>query len=248
MKLADWHRRYLQQSEWTTEVRRRLFKSAGLNSADRVLEVGCGTGAVMSRLTGEQSFSLFGVDIDRSSLVFAANKDETFRLAGANGHRLPFPDATFNAVYCHYLLLWINDPGQVMAEMRRVTRPGGTVMALSEPDHAGRIDAPPPLDQLGELQTQALAAQGADVTLGRKLRGLFHDAGLLNVASGLMGAEWGKEIRPDPTEWQVLQNDLKGLIHPVMMGSYKAADHQAREEGERVLFIPTFYAIGWVSD
>lgn len=247
MNLADWHQRYLQQSQWTAAVRRHLFESVGLVSGDHVLEVGCGTGAVMSRLARETSFDLFGIDIDHANLAFAARENETFRLAGADGHLLPFPDNAFDVVFCHYLLLWVANPAQILAEMRRVTRPAGAVMALAEPDHAGRIDSPPPLDQLGKLQTQALAAQSADVTLGRKLRGLFHEAGLANVTSGLLGAEWDSETEPDPSEWQVLEDDLKGFVNPVMLGSFKATDNQAREKGNRVLFIPTFYAIGWNS-
>jgi SAM-dependent methyltransferase len=247
MNLADWHRRYLQQSNWTAEVRRHLFASTGLGAGARMLEVGCGTGAVMSRLASEYSFNLFGVDIDHASLVYADREYDAFRLAQADGHWLPLPDSAFDAVYCHYLLLWVADPARVLAEMHRVTRPGGVVIALAEPDHAGRIDAPRPLDQLGELQTEALAAQGADITLGRKLRGLFQQAELSNVTCGLLGAEFGSEAETNQTEWQVLEEDLKGLVSPVMLGSYKAADRRAREEGTRVLFIPTFYAIGFTA-
>jgi SAM-dependent methyltransferase len=248
MNLADWHRRYLQQSQWTADVRRHLFESAGLGAGARVLEVGCGTGAVMSQLAGENAFELYGVDINRANLAFAKTENAAFQLTQADGHRLPYPDGVFDAVFCHYLLLWVHDPVKVLAEMRRVARPSGAVIALAEPDHAGRIDAPPPLDQLGELQTQALANQGADATLGRRLRGLFHQAGLVNVTIGLLGAEWKAQSRPDPTEWQVLREDLKGLVSEMNLAAFKAADQQAREDGSRVLFIPTFYAIGRVSD
>ncbi len=246
MNLADWHQRYLQQSQWTTAVRRHLFAAAGLRTGDRVLEVGCGTGAVLSRVAGEGSCDIFGMDIDRPSLAFAKDENKTFRLAQADGHRLPFPDGAFNAVFCHYLLLWVADPVQVLAEMCRATRPGGAVIALAEPDHAGRIDAPPPLDQAGQWQTRALASQGADVTLGRQLRCLFHQAGLAGITSGLLGAEWDHQSKPDPSEWQVVRDDLEGLVSEVNLAAYAAADRQAREEGTRVLFIPTFYALGRV--
>jgi len=40
----DWHKRYVQQAGWTSELRNYLFKRAGLSGARRVLEVGCGSG------------------------------------------------------------------------------------------------------------------------------------------------------------------------------------------------------------
>ena len=47
----DWHRRFLQQAAWTRDLRSYLFEKAGLSRAKRVLEVGCGTGAVLSGLS-----------------------------------------------------------------------------------------------------------------------------------------------------------------------------------------------------
>jgi hypothetical protein len=43
----DWHSRYLQQAGWTSKLRGYLFQRAGVDKASRVLEVGCGTGAVL---------------------------------------------------------------------------------------------------------------------------------------------------------------------------------------------------------
>ena len=46
----DWHKRFVQQAGWTSELRNYLFKRAGLPAARRVLEVGCGSGAILSGL------------------------------------------------------------------------------------------------------------------------------------------------------------------------------------------------------
>ncbi len=170
LSLADWHQRYLQQAEWTAEIRRHLFEKAGLKPGNRVLEVGCGTGAVLSRIATENDFTLTGIDIDYAGLDFTQKQNSKFNLAQADGHLLPFADGLFDIVYCHYLLLWVTNPLRVLAEMKRVTRPGGAVIALAEPDHAARIDFPPPLDELGRLQTAALASQGAEVSIGRRVK------------------------------------------------------------------------------
>ena len=66
---VDWHARFLQQASWTKDLRAYLFERAGLARARRVLEVGCGTGAILSDLKGE---AIHGLDLDPLRLVEAA--------------------------------------------------------------------------------------------------------------------------------------------------------------------------------
>jgi ubiquinone/menaquinone biosynthesis C-methylase UbiE len=246
LSLADWHQRYCQQAEWTAEIRRHLFGKAGLEDSDRLLEVGCGTGAVLGSIAEEIDLEFFGVDIDRASLDFAHKENPDFNLTQADGHLLPFADGLFDAIFCHYLLLWVASPARVLAEMKRVTRPGGAVIALAEPDHTARIDFPPPLDELGRLQTAALTAQGADVSLGKRLRDLFTQTGLVKSTTGILGAQWGPSTEQISGEWDVLRSDLNHSLSEDELNAFEAVDRQAWASGERVMFIPTFYAIGWV--
>ncbi len=171
---------------------------------------------------------------------------QDYKLAQADGHLLPFADGLFDAVYCHYLLLWVANPARVLAEMKRVTRPGSAVIALAEPDHAARIDYPPPLDELGRLQTAALAKQGADVSIGRRIKALFHQSELLNISTGILGAQWDQNKKQNSEELAVLQSDLTQVLSKEEFEAFKSVDRQAWVKGERVMFIPTFYAIGWV--
>jgi ubiquinone/menaquinone biosynthesis C-methylase UbiE len=248
LNLKKWHQRYLQQAHWTQAIRQNLFAKAGLSAGDRVLEVGSGTGAVLSQLAAEAQYRLAGIDLDHRSLLFAQEEDESFDLAQADGHWLPFADGTFAATCCHYVLLWVKDPARVLAELHRVTRPGGCVIALAEPDHAARIDYPPPLDQLGELQTKSLREQGANIAMGRKLSMLFRQSGLENIETGILSAEWTGETsaKPDQTEWMTIRSDLQQALSEPELSRYEDVDRIARERGIRVLFIPTFYAIGFV--
>lgn len=248
LSLADWHQRYRQQARWTSEIRQRFFNRAGINSEDKILEVGSGTGAILEQVAAEGYPELTGIDIDRNALSYSKQQKQPFKLAQADGNRLPFSSDTFKMSLCHYLLLWTHKPEQILSEMQRVTRSGGCLIALAEPDHLARIDYPPPLDELGRLQTQALQSQGADTAMGRKIQALFTQIGLIKIETGILGGQWtAKERnRTDETEWMTLRADLSQRISKETFSQYKWADHQAWKAGYRILFIPTFYAFGIV--
>jgi SAM-dependent methyltransferase len=248
LSLAEWHARYRQQGIWSSSIQDYLFNQAHVGFHDKILEVGSGTGAIAEILSEKGYQYLTGVDINHSSLFFAQQSQFFCHLTQADGYQLPFKAHTFKVSYCHYLLLWIDQPDQMLTEMRRVTEPGGYVMALAEPDHQARIDYPPPLDHLGELQTLSLHGQGVDVQMGRKLRSLFQAVGLRDVQSGILGAQWSSEGTRDSTEWVMIKADLGNKLDEDSLAKYKQIDLQARNTGTRVLFVPTFFALGKVPE
>jgi SAM-dependent methyltransferase len=221
-----------------------------MERAQRVLEVGCGTGAILRNLPDTIPLQV-GLDIDRDYLNLAMRKTQKTGLTQGDGHALPYPDGYFDITLCHFLLLWVANPEKVLREMVRVTRPGGAVLALAEPDYGGRIDYPEELGQLGMWQAEALKQQGADPCMGRKLAGLFHEAGLESVETGVLGGQWSSGS-PDwgawESEWAVLEADLSQKpSFSKKLGFLKKLDQSATQNGERVLFVPTFYAYGRVS-
>lgn len=242
---VDWHARFSQQARWTEGLRRYLFERAGLASGQRLLEVGCGTGALLSSLAGF-GLQLHGLDIDGEFLSQAQRHIPPAVLARGDAHRLPYPDASFDILCCHFLLLWVHDPARVVAEMRRVVRPGGWILALAEPDYGGRVDYPEALIKLGEMQEAALRRQGAETRLGRRLGALFHTAGITEVETGVLGGQWRGTTSADELEheWAVLQMDLKDEITESEFKRLQQIDSEAWAHGERVLFVPTFYGLG----
>ncbi len=95
----------------------------------RVLDVGCGTGALIDRC--EPHFTVYGVDPSRGMLRVLKKPRPDFRLAAADGSQLPFRDGVFDLVYCVAVLHHVIDVGAVKAtlgEMVRVTAPGGHVL------------------------------------------------------------------------------------------------------------------------
>lgn len=249
MPALDWHSRFSQQARWTAPLRRYLLDQAHLPPDGRALEVGCGTGAVLSALTGELSPPaprLYGLDIAPGFLRQAARHAPAARLTLGDALRLPYAAGSFDLVYCHYLLLWLAAPLAALAEMRRVARPGGWVCALAEPDYAGRVDYPEPLAALGQAQRAALRRQGADPELGRKLGGLFSRAGLEQVETGVLGGQQRGAPAPieQAGEWAVIESDLAEVLPPAELARLRQIDAAAWQTGQRTLFVPTFYALG----
>lgn len=242
-----WHQRYRAQSCWTEHVRKYLFEKIKPHADVQILEVGSGTGVIMAAVHQEGYRRITGVDLDYPSIAYSKSQVPSCQHVLGDGHQLPFRTDAFEITVCHYLLIWTAHPAQILSEMRRVTQPGGWVLALAEPDHQARVDYPPSLEALGQQQTQALNEQGVDIRLGRKLRALFTQTGLQDVETGILAAQWREVDQPtDKTEWAMIQADLKDRFSQSELAQFRQQDKQAREAGTRVLFIPTFYALGKV--
>ncbi|HEX7567532.1 MAG TPA: methyltransferase domain-containing protein [Anaerolineaceae bacterium] len=243
-----WHKRFLQQTRWTESVRRFLFQQADITRADAILEAGCGSGAILADIFRQTNAHLVGIDLKLEYLRYARSGGIFFELAGADVFHLPFANQVFSHACCHFFLLWVHDPLQALLEMKRVTKPGGFILALAEPDYGGRIDHPPSLVQLGQLQVQSLIRQGADPLMGRKLKSLFNQSGLRNVQSGVIWGQWKEQPAMEEweLEWNTLESDLEGMVSQERLAELKQLDLAAWKDGERILFVPTFYTSGQI--
>lgn len=242
----EWHAWYSVQAGWTRPTRTWLYGQAGLSRARSILEVGCGTGVVVTELAHLGSARVMGLDLDFNMLAFACQQEGAVSYIQGDARALPFVGGFFDAAVCHYLLLWLDEPARAVREMARVVRPGGVVLACAEPDYGGRVDHPPELVKLGQFQAQALRQQGADPEFGRRLGELFVAAGL-QATVGVMAGRWALPALPDrefEAEWAMREQDLAGLVSPEELHRLRAVDCQALTVGRRVLFVPTFYAWG----
>lgn len=242
---AAWHNRFVLQARWSEQARRYLYTRLEIRRARRVLEVGCGTGAITSGLPRFTRSRVHGLDIRPDFLQFARSEASLHYTCG-DALALPYPAGVFDFTLCHFLLLWLTDPAQGLAEMRRVTRRGGYVLALAEPDYGGRIDYPDELAGLGRLQTAALGRQGADPYLGRKAAALFRAAGLQFIQVGLLGGQWSAPLPHEAweSEWAMIEADLGNTVAGAELQSLRRLDAAAWQNGERILYVPTFYAWG----
>lgn len=242
----EWHTWFTVQANWTHQTRLWLYRQAGLGRAQTILEVGCGTGVITEELARLSQASVVGLDCAPMMLGFARKQSGGVMYVRGDAHALPFSDESFDITVCHYLLLWLADPVGGIHEMARVVRPGGWVLACAEPDYGGRIDHPAELAALGRLQAEALRRQGADPEMGRRLGELFTTAGLQTTV-GTMAGQWQLPAAPDAgfeAEWKMREHDLARLIAPEELQRLRALDRQALAEGRRILYVPTFYALG----
>jgi SAM-dependent methyltransferase len=249
MIVDEWHAWFTQQAGWTQQTRAWLYRQAKLSQAENILEVGCGTGAIAEGLA-RIGPAIVGLDIDPAMLDFAQQRESRVTYIQGDAYALPFPDGAFDAVVCHYLLLWLAEPVQGVKEMARVTKPGGSVLACAEPDYGGRIDHPPELIDLGQRQMEALREQGADPEIGRRLGEIFAAAGLKTTV-GTMASQWHVPSVPEAefeAEWRMREHDLTGVLSAEKLRGLRTIDRQALKEGRRVLFVPTFHALGHTSD
>ncbi|MBN1641563.1 MAG: methyltransferase domain-containing protein [Anaerolineae bacterium] len=239
------HQQFVRQARWTQGTRSQLYRRARLLQAERVLDVGCGTGAVTSEVASRTRGHVTGVDIDADALAFARQHDDRSLYEYGDAHHLPYPDDQYDLVLCHFALLWIGDPPQALREMARVLRPAGRVLVCAEPDYGGRLDWPDL--PIRVWQTEGLRRQGAHPTIGRELRHLLVAAGF-DAEVGVMPSLWDTQsLRAEfEAEWTMLASDVGDAVDPRTFAAAKARADEAIADGTRLVYMPVFYALGRV--
>ena len=115
----------------------KLAGFAGIRSGQRVLDVGCGPGALIPELVARVgSGSVAAVDPSEPFVAAARERHPDVDVRVAVAEALPFDDDEFDAALAQLVVHFMDDPVAGLSEMRRVTRPGGVVAACVW-DHAG---------------------------------------------------------------------------------------------------------------
>jgi ubiquinone/menaquinone biosynthesis C-methylase UbiE len=191
----DARRRYLHGSG--ASERRRLEAQAALLGGDsflppvtpgmRVIDVGCGTGAIARRVAGRVApGQVVGLDREpdqiSSARELAANRGVNLTFQLGRAEQLPYPDCVFDTAYCRFLLEHLHHPSRALAEMARVVRPGGWIRALEwEPDALVMYPNCPNVVEVWQAIYRFQASTGVDPRVGRRLYALFQAAGLIDV-------------------------------------------------------------------
>lgn len=150
-----------------------------------ILDVGCGPGTITADLAElVPQGKVVGIDMVASVLNQARSHAEgrnldnvEFRQVDAN--TLPFPDGTFDVIFCHQVLQHVKDPIRLLKEMKRVAKKGTGIVAAREADYKSFAwyPEPPALTVWGDLYQRLAKANGGEPNAGRYLRRWARDAG-----------------------------------------------------------------------
>jgi SAM-dependent methyltransferase len=177
---ADAYDRFM--GRYSQQLSPQLADLAGVRAGQRVLDVGCGPGALTAELVGRVGEdSVFAVDPSETFVAAARARFPGVDVRSATAEDLPFDDDAFDATLAQLVVHFMSDPVAGLREMKRVTSPGGIVAACVW-DHAGERSplsvfwqAARELDQ--EAQDESRLAGAHEGHLGE----LFAEAGLASV-------------------------------------------------------------------
>jgi SAM-dependent methyltransferase len=186
---------------WNPDYVALTGRRLGFDRVHDVLDVGCGIGhwaQVLAPALPEDA-RVIGVDRDPGWIDEAAARaaqrglSHRFEYRQSDANALPFPDASFDLVTCQTLLIHVADPRAVIAEMMRVARPGGLVLA-AEPNNLcsslvlNSIAFDDPVDEiLAGVRLQLLCERGkaalgeGNNSVGDIVPGLFAAVGLREI-------------------------------------------------------------------
>ncbi|HJV77547.1 MAG TPA: methyltransferase domain-containing protein, partial [Paludibacter sp.] len=153
-----------------------------------VLEAGCGVGAQTKIIATKNPDSIFtSIDISDVSIAEARLMAEQIgiknvRFEQADLYNLPFEDEIFDSIIICFVLEHLKNPTQVLYELKRVLKKGGTMIAI-EGDHGSTFFYPESKEayQAIDCQVQLQSQNGGNSNIGRELYPLFQSVGLENT-------------------------------------------------------------------
>lgn len=163
----------------------KFFDRYTLPAQARIADIGCGSGEITVRLAARYpDAQLVAVDILESSVAYARQAHAALaprvRFEQGDAFELAFPDEQFDLVVCRHMTQSVPEPERILAELKRICRPGGWLHVLSE-DYgmiympAGRLDP----DRLWHEGVIPYANDtGTDARIGRRTWALMNSLGI----------------------------------------------------------------------
>ncbi len=159
-----------------------------LQSGMRLLDCGCGPGTITIGLAPAVApGEVVGIDLEAAQINLAQTQAAqanvtNIRFEVANVYALPFPDASFDAVYCSAVLGHLRERDKALREMRRVLKPGGLIGVRND-DLDGYLIAPaePLLRQTWTLFGQFVQHNGGNAWAAKHLRTWLRESGFTQI-------------------------------------------------------------------
>lgn len=165
-----------------------FLRTAGLREGLRVLDAGCGNGAIALRIAGRVGSGghVTGIDRDPEMIGIAREAARPDRFPVEFRHvdieRDDPPGEGYDLIYARLLLSHLGDPAAALERLLPALKPGG-VFAVEDVDFAGHFCHPacPAFGRYVDWYEAAATARGADPFLGRRLLDLLSAAGLQDI-------------------------------------------------------------------
>jgi ubiquinone/menaquinone biosynthesis C-methylase UbiE len=207
---------------YSRELAPRLIEFAGIEAGMRVLDVGCGPGALTERLAELAGAELVGAADPSAPFVSAcAERVPGADVRRADAEQLPWRDGAFDGALAQLVVNFIRDARAGVAEMHRVVRPGGVVAACTWDYAEGMQMLRAFWDTAGELDPDA---PDEGETMGfqspQSLEELWRRAGL-------------EEIETGPLVVETTYADFDDLWEPLTLGVGPAGSYCASLEPNR---------------
>lgn len=167
---------------YSGQLAAQMADLADVEAGRRVVDVGCGPGALTSELVARVGAdSVAAVDPSESFVEAIASRLPGVDVRRATAENLPFEDDVFDAALAQLVVHFMEDPVRGLSEMARVTRPGGIVAACVW-DHAGERTPLAPFWRAARGLDPGVADESTYAG-GREghLRELFTEAGLHDI-------------------------------------------------------------------
>ena len=170
-------------------VRRVAWQALAARPGQRILDAGCGLGEVARELAAAVApdGEVVALDLSAATVQAAAQRHDGSPVRYLTGDvaALAFPDASFDAVRSERVLQHLAEPDAAIAELVRVTRPGGRVCLIDTDWESLTVDGLP--DELVATMREAVLAgtrrRGHLPEMGRTLRRRLNRAGLADVTA-----------------------------------------------------------------
>jgi len=158
----------------------QLADLAGVGKGQRVVDVGCGPGALTAELV-RRGAAVAAVDPSPQFVTAAQERYPEADVRQATAEELPFEDDDFDAALAQLVVHFMADPVGGLTEMARVTRAGGVVAASGWDLEGRRAPLSPFWRAARELDPDTQGESGRAGTGEGQLRELFTQAGLKDV-------------------------------------------------------------------
>jgi len=195
------YRRYLESKPWLNELYTSFLD---IKPGQKIVDIGCGPGDFTRQLArlSNQKATILGIDSNEKSIRAAITDTKKARLSRCvsykvgDVYKIPLEDGYADLTCCRTLLMHLTEPLKAVKEMARVTRTGGSVVALEGGKMGAFYDSND--EEYSMLAERAYEAwingirklEGKEFKIGEKLPGIFQKAGLSGIKAEVQADPW----------------------------------------------------------